>query len=262
MRRPARSGKAPEIETARRLEEVRAHKGVLSLRSFWSLLKDGWTEEAGRVSYEAMRKYHHKSPPSVAYLKRVAEVFEVRIQYLVGMDDAMTADLEEVRRVGDEVAGDESEAPVERLSLDEFIGAVQLEFCAGCDRLQEDTVIRVVLTEACRRLFRARLLPRLQRPQEPLIDLNTPLSGIGAGVTRITVPQTVHGDGKMVVAVAMVIGKALRAPFSHLPIRPEDLSDDDLLDHVVRTCQVLKGLADAGLSQAPGPKDLEEDEDV
>ena len=81
-------------------------------------------------------------------------------------------------------------------------------------------------------------------------------------MTSISVDPSVPEDAKMAVAVAQVIGKALRAPFSNLPIRPEDLSDDDLLDHVVRTCQVLKGLADAALSQAPGPMDLEEDEDV
>ena len=82
MRRPSRPAPAPKTAMGRRLEEVRAHTGYPSLRSFWARLDEGWEEEDGRVSYEAARNYHYDRAPPVSYLVRVSDVFNVSLEWL------------------------------------------------------------------------------------------------------------------------------------------------------------------------------------
>ena len=81
-RRPARPAPPPKRDISRRLEEVRAHTGYPSLRSFWARLAEDWTDEKARVSYEAARNYHYDRDPPVSYLVRVSEVFNVSLEYL------------------------------------------------------------------------------------------------------------------------------------------------------------------------------------
>lgn len=73
----------PQTDLARRLEYVRAQTGhAESLRAFWTRLTRDWDEDEA-VSYEAARRYHWKRDPPVAYLKRVAEVFDVSLEWLI-----------------------------------------------------------------------------------------------------------------------------------------------------------------------------------
>jgi hypothetical protein len=80
IRRPARPAPPPKTETAKRLEHVRTQNGLPSLRSFWQRLQDGWEDGA---SYEAVRGYHWNREPPAAYLARVAQVFGVRLEWLI-----------------------------------------------------------------------------------------------------------------------------------------------------------------------------------
>ena len=98
-RRPAPK---PVTPMAQQLEAVREHFGVPSLRAFHARLAEGWRDEDGRVSYEAVRNYHYDRDAPVAYLARVAEVFGVRLPYLVAGEGAMTA---EEQRAAEEAEG-------------------------------------------------------------------------------------------------------------------------------------------------------------
>lgn len=81
MRKPARPAPAPTTGTAKRLEYVRTEVARLpSLRSFWARLLEGWE---GAASYEAVRSYHFNREPPASYLARVAEVFDMRLEWLV-----------------------------------------------------------------------------------------------------------------------------------------------------------------------------------
>lgn len=77
-----------------RLDTVRSKTG-LDLRSFWRRLVDphedgtfGWSkdddDESPRYIYRTAMRYHRgERTPEIDYLARVAEVFEVRIEWLV-----------------------------------------------------------------------------------------------------------------------------------------------------------------------------------
>lgn len=87
--------KAPERAISARLEHVRSRKGYKSRRAFWQALCDGWDD---RVSYEAVRMYHWKREPPPSYLARVAEVFGVRIEWLITGEGRVTVAEEEAAR--------------------------------------------------------------------------------------------------------------------------------------------------------------------
>lgn len=99
-RRPAPE---PVTQMARRLEAIRKRFGVPSLRAFHARLAEGWDSE-NAVSYEAVRNYHYDRDAPAAYLARVAEVFDVRIGYLVSGEGGMTAEEERARTAIAEVA--------------------------------------------------------------------------------------------------------------------------------------------------------------
>ena len=92
-----RAGKKKPAERAisARLEHVRGRFGYKSRRAFWQALCDGWDD---RVSYEAVRMYHWKREPPPSYLARVAEVFGVRIEWLVTGEGRVTVAGEEAAR--------------------------------------------------------------------------------------------------------------------------------------------------------------------
>ena len=69
----------PEIAIAERLEHVRGRVHCSTLRDFWREL----TLDGGyRVSYEAIRNYHHDREPPMEYLVQVARVFGVDLEWL------------------------------------------------------------------------------------------------------------------------------------------------------------------------------------
>ncbi len=82
---------APKRPISRRLEQVRAAKRVETLLDFHERL----TEDSGlEVSYSGVRNYHYDRDPPISYLERVAEVFKVRLAWLVTGERYMT-DLED-----------------------------------------------------------------------------------------------------------------------------------------------------------------------
>ncbi len=87
--------KAPERAISARLEHVRGRFGYKSRRAFWQALCDEWDEP---VSYEAVRMYHWKREPPPSYLARVAEVFGVRIEWLVTGEGRVTVAEEQAAR--------------------------------------------------------------------------------------------------------------------------------------------------------------------
>ncbi len=70
----------PEHPISERLERVRARFRYGSKRAFWQKVRDGWDK---KVSYEAVRTYHHDREPPPSYLARVGEVFGVRLEWLI-----------------------------------------------------------------------------------------------------------------------------------------------------------------------------------
>jgi hypothetical protein len=87
--------KAPERAISARLEHVRGRFGYKSRRAFWQALCDGWDDP---VSYEAVRMYHWKRQPPPSYLARVAEVFGVRLEWLITGEGRITEAEEEAAR--------------------------------------------------------------------------------------------------------------------------------------------------------------------
>jgi hypothetical protein len=76
---------APKTSIAKRLEHVRATNGLESLLEFHQRLTapHGSREGPFDVSYSAVRNYHFDREPPLSYLRRVAEVFGVRLAWLV-----------------------------------------------------------------------------------------------------------------------------------------------------------------------------------
>ena len=65
---------------ASRLEAVRVSRSIESLRAFHGVMLRGWDDP---LSYEAARKYHYQGrEPSVRYLVRVSDVFNVDLYWL------------------------------------------------------------------------------------------------------------------------------------------------------------------------------------
>ncbi len=83
----------PKTPMARRLEYVRTNQaGGISLAEFHRRLTAGWSAGCGRrASYEAARTYHYDRDAPASYLDRVAEVFGVRLEWLVAGRGARTA---------------------------------------------------------------------------------------------------------------------------------------------------------------------------
>lgn len=75
---------APRTELSRRLEQVRAFRRVETLLDFHETLTAATPNRPGfDVSYSAIRNYHYDRDPPLAYLQRVADVFDVSLGWLV-----------------------------------------------------------------------------------------------------------------------------------------------------------------------------------
>lgn len=72
----------PKRPISRRLEDVRTHFQVQSLRKFHRQLAESWPKHES-VSYEAVRNYHYDRDAPASYLARVSSVFGVNLRWLV-----------------------------------------------------------------------------------------------------------------------------------------------------------------------------------
>ena len=79
-----RPGPAPKTEMAQRLEHVRKMRGIPTLSEFHRKLIEPRDEgDAFQVSYAAARNYHYDRDAPASYLVRVADVFGVRLRWLL-----------------------------------------------------------------------------------------------------------------------------------------------------------------------------------
>ena len=103
----AQSGPAPKTPEAKRLEHVRKIRGVRSLSEFWRrLVKKRTPDDSFSVSYAAARNYHYDRSPPASYLVRVAEVYDIRLSWLLTGDGEPT-EMDEIIKSGRKSAEDE-----------------------------------------------------------------------------------------------------------------------------------------------------------
>ena len=171
---PKRKSGVPHMadsETQDRIEQVREAFGYgSSLQNLREKLCDGEpasgydapTDSAGQyfISYEAVRQYHNEGrQPPVHYLARLAEVFGVRVEWLVSGSGAMTKTLEGMDRLarqtnfeliqdiasGPSIAGDVALLPHIRTSLVETVKRkLELETAVRGDDVPRKDIIRWV----------------------------------------------------------------------------------------------------------------------
>ena len=205
--------------------------------------KDGPYEHLRGTSYGGIRQYVEGkiTKPRVELLRAMADVLEVSPDWLAFNKGPMTEAGKRTRRA--------LEAPAQEWDWQEAIQVVQEEFGDGDDRIAEDPLVRMVVLGSWARLMSGRLHPRL--PPDDFEEI--PLSGIAAvlaGYMRI--PKD-PAERRTLSSVGRFIGQALRAPFNHLTLRPDDLSDDEFLDYVTSICQGLYRLADAQRRRGADP---------
>ena len=183
-----------------------------------------------------------------------AGALRVRGPWLVYERGERTEDEERLRLAKERAAANES------FGLEGFLRAVQEECQANSTRLEDDPVIQVFLIDSMTRLLRSGLVPKARQAPEP--SDKTPYA-IGALVAAaaayergeiesrltppwVTIPKP-FADVGPAYTVAVFIGRMLHAPFAYLPLTPDDLSDTELRDHVIQTCQALFGLSGAAM---------------
>lgn len=192
------------------------------------------------TSYGGIRQYVQGdvTHPRIELLRALADVLKVRSDWLAYGQGAMTEEEEKARKAKEEASAGPSDGE-EEWGLRDFLRVVQENCDPGSDRIAEDPVTRMAVLEAWGRLAK--------RPLWPQWGEQEGLYGIGTVAVEeppaIRVPDSVPESDRLHYTLAAVIGRALRAPFHWLPISPGDLSDAELRDHVLRTCQVLHGLA-------------------
>ena len=82
--RKSQPAPAPKTPVAERLEHVREIRGVPTLSEFHrKLLERRGEDDNFQVSYAAARNYHYDRDAPASYLVRVAEVFNVRLPWLL-----------------------------------------------------------------------------------------------------------------------------------------------------------------------------------
>ena len=207
------------------------------------------------VSYGTLQKStagRAAVPPRKEVLDGMAAILGVRGSWLVYEVGERTEDEERLRLAKERAAADKS------FGFRGFMRAVQEEFQDNSTRLEDDQVIQIVLIDTMLRLLKSGLVPKWRRSQDP--SDKTPLA-IGAFLAAynsgddeidsrltppwVTVPKSIPDDVSVHYAGAAFIGRMLNAPFAYLPVTPADLSDTELRDHVIQTCQALSGLAGA-----------------
>jgi hypothetical protein len=133
---------APQTPISERLEQVRAFRRVPTLLEFHEKLTAAMPQRPPyEVSYSAIRNYHYDRDPPLEYLRRVADVFEVPLGWLVTGEGSIAGkDAEGTIKFTAEKAS--REAPLGRL--------VQGEIPPHVGALFAEVVQRLWLTQAAR----------------------------------------------------------------------------------------------------------------
>jgi hypothetical protein len=75
----------------------------------------------------------------------------------------------------------------------------------------------------------------------------------------VRAPQDEPESKRVLYSVGRYLGRALAAAFQGLPVRPQDLSEQERLDYVTLACQAIHRLADARARRPadhlPAPKE-------
>lgn len=219
----------------------------MSIRKLGRKMDEEYGDLRG-ATYGGVRQYvaGKVKSPRIELLRAMANVLEVRADWLAFGKGAMTETAERARRIKEEATGGESKLG-DDWSVQHFLRVVQDEFSQGSNRIEEDSVTRMVVLEAWGRLVTRPLWPRWDVEPETEENEGNRALEIGRVLSRthpfVWVPRSVPEDDRLHHAIGAIIGRALRAPFRWLPVTPDDLSETELRDHVIRTCQVLHGLA-------------------
>ena len=215
----------------------------MSLRGLGGKLRKAYPKLRG-AREGSLRRYANGTVvnPNNLVLRGVAEVLGVRADWLMFDQGGMTGEPAEPPRVLQH-GGPEGERA---WGAGDFFRVVRTEF--GSNRVEENPVARRVLLEAWGRLLEAPLWPRWH-VKATGDDGETLRGGIDAATSEspstIEVPSDVSTHNRIPYAIAVVVGRALGAPFKYMPVEPDDLSDQQLLDYVITACQALHRLADA-----------------
>jgi hypothetical protein len=216
---------------AQRLEDVREHFRIPSIRAFHARLVEGWASDDA-VSYEAVRNYHYDRDAPAAYLARVAKVFPgVRLEYLVTGDGEMTEEEEQAQSEVARVAA--AVAPLEQLKY--VVGAVHdaLGVPRWTSRLHEVPAWGPLVLQTAQRLCAARASSNLRATgemgdyelPEATADvasaISAPLQALGVNA-RYDLPDDERDT--YVHATTLALQRAITG--LHRPLILED-SDDD-----------------------------------
>ena len=207
----AQSGPAPKTPEAKRLEHVRKIRGVRSLSEFWRrLVKEQEDGDSFSVSYAAARNYHYDRSPPAAYLVRVAEVYDIRLSWLLTGDGEPT-EMDELIRREREVAEGEL-TPIEK-ATERIV----------TDRLRSEFVLYDELAAYAKTM------------------VWQAITVVGSDIYNRTERDGSHPEyvetGAATSAAAGIVGKSLAGPLLLLPGR---WIDPDALDHyAVAMCQAL-----------------------
>lgn len=192
------------------------------------------------VSYGGIRKYVGDAPPKVPrieLLRAIAEVLEVRPEWLAFNDGPIT----------------EREARVQQVARANYqdwwreeIRPIQEEMGEGAGRIFDQSELTAVVFSTLERLL----------PPERSV-----LSGLGATFTGSTPLPPPPPDPVSRERVKRTIGRALRQPLDALDLEPRDLTATEFSDYVNLMCQGLRRLEDAhrrrsvnSVVEAPAPR--------
>lgn len=206
---------------AERLEHVRQIRGVPTLSEFHRrLIEQRGEGDSFQVSYAAARNYHYDREAPASYLVRVADVFDVRLRWLLTGEGRPTEIEEQLRP---------AEADPVRADTRDRVDARFAERFPALDYLDNETramVLRVMVRAFQDVTFQPRH-PMMVNPSPPAVS----------------------------ETVADWLARALGGPVAEL--RPEGIKKDDLEDYTVLMCQALLRLIPSPMERAEMERERE-----
>lgn len=201
----------PATPVARRLEHVRHLHGVPTLRAFFDrLVEPRSPTDTYQLSYAAVRNYHFDREPPASYLARVAQVFGIKLEWLITGEGEPTAEREAAANLASTAARS----------------------------LLENREVRREITEA----FPAFALI-------PPFFQDAALQAWSAHVLRGSKDSRFGPTSPTETAVqhefATRIGRALMAPFECLGIPTDDVNDHQLLLYVLAISHALLAISES-----------------
>lgn len=202
----------PQNVFAERLEHIRKIHGLRTLSDFHrELLEPRRENDDYEVSYAAVRNYHCDREPPASYLLRVADVFSIRLPWLLKGEGKPTEVEERLAEL--EAQNQEEQKPqgpnvwdILREELGPFVGVAGVP--GGANREALDAALRLA-------------------EHEVRLDFTSL-------------------DDARVLKAAEQLGKYLRAALENAPVNllehPRELNPDSVNDFVVGACQAWKRL--------------------